>query len=95
MIKHILIDILRENTLIEESITSKLSERCQQVFRGSIGDDAVMLYQCGKGAAYVQRRNNVLLLDLIDSEEVFEEMLEVFPREHLMIRLVERGIPED
>jgi hypothetical protein len=95
MIKHILIDILRGNTLIEESLTSKLSEKCQLVFRGSIGDDAVMFYQCGKGTVYVQKRNNVLLLDLIDSEEVFEEMLEVFPREHLMIRLVERGIPED
>ncbi|MEM0002250.1 MAG: hypothetical protein QXV54_02895 [Desulfurococcaceae archaeon] len=95
MVKHILIDILEENTLVESSVINKLIEKCREIFKEDIDSHEIKLYYCNKGVAYVQKRNSMLLVDLIDSEEVFDAILGVLPRENLMIRLVERGAPEN
>lgn len=95
MIKHILIDVLSENPSIKSSILGKLSEKCRVLFEENTGDHEIKFYYCNKGTVYVQRRSNTLLLDLIESEDVFEAILEALPRENLMIRLIERGVPGD
>lgn len=91
MIKHIVVDILDKDRNVEQSVRKILSEKCNLAFN----DDQLELraYTCNNGVAYVYRVAEVLLLDILGAEDLFDELLKTLPRQYLMIRLLERGIP--
>ncbi|MEM4718347.1 MAG: hypothetical protein QXE81_06315 [Desulfurococcaceae archaeon] len=94
-VKHLLIDILNLDTETKNRILGSLERICRKLngIPGSM-DTGLDIYICQNGFIYVQQRGKLLLMDLFDSENVFDKILEYLPMEYVMIRLVERGLPE-
>lgn len=91
MLKHITVDVVDKDTQVENAVRKILSETCSAL-HGSV-DVKVSTYMCKDGVVHVYRDKVTLLLDIIGAEEVFHALLRVLPRQYVLIRLLERGIP--
>lgn len=90
MFHHILIDLLDRDLYVEKSITGVVDSKCRLLHREI--ESNISIYRCIDGFVYLTRRGDVLLIDIIDAEWVFEDILKHLPIEYAAIRLVERGI---
>lgn len=91
LIRHIVVDALDRDNAIEQAVENILLRKCKLIFSNE--ELKLSTYLCGNGVVYTYRIAETLLLDLLDVEDLFNEILKVLPRQYLMIRLLERGIP--
>lgn len=91
MLKHLLVDVLDKDMSIELAIRSRLSEKCKLVFESN--ELKLGLFACNDGVVYLSRVSTVLLLDILGPESILDSILDILPKNYLMIRLLERGIP--
>lgn len=94
-VKHVLIDVINIDAEAVNKILNTIEEVCGKVDKiAGLKNIEIGMYMCQNGFVHVQQHGKLLLIDLYDSEDVFERILRCLPREYVMIRLVERGFQE-
>lgn len=93
MIRHIAIDVVRAESEIEEGARQALSGSCNLVYGNE--ELSLSVYKCPSAVIYVQRLGESLLIDIVGREDsILDSILRVLPKHSVMIRLIERGLPE-
>ncbi len=93
LIKHIALDLSTRDPGVEEGIRRVLTSSCIELYRGSVERGDLVVYNCRDSIVSILKTSGFLLVDIIGEERVFEELLNVLPREYIMVRLLERGFP--
>ncbi|MEM1864401.1 MAG: hypothetical protein QXN10_05830 [Desulfurococcaceae archaeon] len=89
MIKHVMIDIMKENNKIYENIIKILKEQCNEMYNHM---ESLRLFKCENVLVEVKLFTNYLLVDLIgECDRLLDNIIEILPKTSILIRLVERG----
>ncbi|MEM1627962.1 MAG: hypothetical protein QXP02_00030 [Desulfurococcaceae archaeon] len=89
MIKHVMIDIMKENNKIYENIIKILKEQCNEMYNHM---ESLRLFKCENVLVEVKLFTNHLLVDLIgECDRLLDNIIEILPKTSILIRLVERG----
>lgn len=96
IIKHILIDVLEDPTIYLAKVTNRLSSLCTETIDRVTENNKLLIYDCGKSYVYINViGERVLLIDITGEESIFEEIIKDLPIDGIIIRLIERGYPEE
>jgi len=93
LVQHILIDVVDQNGEVFQKITSILGECVLACSSESVKGNLISLYKCGEVVLTLYKLHKELLVDVLGGENCFVyKILNVLPREKVVIRLVERGV---
>ncbi|GEM_PF-1054242 len=93
VVQHILIDIVDQDGESFQKITSILDECVLACSSEDIKGNLISLYKCGEAILTLYKLHKELFVDVLGGEDSFVyKILDVLPREKVVIRLVERGV---
>lgn len=93
VIQHVLIDIVDQSDELFQKITSILGECVLACTGGGVNGNSISLYKCGEVALTLYKLRKELLIDVLGGEDTLVyKILNVLPRERVIVRFIERGV---